>query len=114
MLHEIALLRLRALLARAHGDEASSRDHRDRYRAMAISLGFEGQIERAEAMTRPRPSGVRGVRPLKVMVANQGLAPMGWLKPSRDKNGLDESRVLQPRPAVVWERSSGFEPPNRV
>ena len=56
--HEIALLRLRALLARAHGDEASSRDHRDRYRAMTISLGFEGQIEWAEAMTRPRPSGV--------------------------------------------------------
>jgi len=62
VLHEIALLRLPALLAPAHGDEASSRDHRDRYRAMAISLRFEGQIERAEAMTRPRPSGVCGVR----------------------------------------------------
>jgi hypothetical protein len=29
---------------------------------MAISLGFDGQIEWAEAMTRPQPSGVRGVR----------------------------------------------------
>ena len=32
MLHEIWLLRLRALLARAHGDEAAYRDYRDRYR----------------------------------------------------------------------------------
>ena len=30
VLHEIALLRLRALLARAHGDEASSRGRRPR------------------------------------------------------------------------------------
>ena len=37
-----ALLRLRTLLARAHGDEAAYRDFRDRYRAMATSLGFEG------------------------------------------------------------------------
>ncbi len=44
------LLRLRTLLARAHGDEAASRDYRDRYRAMAKALGFEGQIAMAEAM----------------------------------------------------------------
>jgi adenylate cyclase len=50
VLHEITLLRLRALLARAHGDEGSYRDYRDRYRAMATSLGFEGQIAWAEAM----------------------------------------------------------------
>jgi class 3 adenylate cyclase len=48
---EILLLRLRALLARAHGDEAANRDYRDRYRAMATSLGFEGHIALAEAMT---------------------------------------------------------------
>jgi hypothetical protein len=51
VLHEIALLRLRALPARAHGDEASSRDDRDRYRDMARTLGFEGHIAWAEAMT---------------------------------------------------------------
>jgi hypothetical protein len=47
---EIWLLRLRALLARAQGDEARYRDYRDRYRAMATSLGFEGHMEWAEAM----------------------------------------------------------------
>jgi adenylate cyclase len=51
VLHEITLLRLRALLARARGDEACYRDYRDRYRAMAISLGFEGHIAMATAMT---------------------------------------------------------------
>ena len=34
-IREIWLLRLRALLARAHGDEAGYRDYRDRYCAMA-------------------------------------------------------------------------------
>jgi len=47
---EITLLRLRALLARARGDEAGYRDYRDRYRRMAESLGFEGHIAWAEAM----------------------------------------------------------------
>ena len=50
VMREIWLLRLRALLARAHGDEAAYRDYRDRYRAMATSLGFEGHMEWAEAM----------------------------------------------------------------
>jgi hypothetical protein len=50
VLHELALLRLRALLARAHGDETGYRDYRDRYRAMATSLGFEGHIAMAKAM----------------------------------------------------------------
>ncbi len=50
VLHEIPLLRLRALLARAHGDEAAYGDYRDRYRALATSLGFEGHIAWAEAM----------------------------------------------------------------
>jgi hypothetical protein len=49
-IREVTLLRLRALLARAHGDEASYCDYRDRYRAMATSLGFEGHIAWAEAM----------------------------------------------------------------
>jgi adenylate cyclase len=50
VLHEIWLLRLRALLAQAHGDAAAYADFRDRYRDMAKSLGFEGHIAWAEAM----------------------------------------------------------------
>ena len=50
VLRDIWLLRLRALLAKAHGDEASYRDYRDRYRAMAKKLGFEGHMAWAEAM----------------------------------------------------------------
>ena len=50
VLHEISLLRLRALLARARGDEASYRDYRDRYRATATVLGFEGHMKWVEAM----------------------------------------------------------------
>jgi hypothetical protein len=50
VIREIWLLRLRALLARAHGDEAAYRDFRDRYRDMAKTLGYEGHIARAEAM----------------------------------------------------------------
>jgi hypothetical protein len=46
---DIWLLRLRALLARAHGDTAY-RDYRDRYRATATSLGFEGHMKWAEDM----------------------------------------------------------------
>ena len=50
VLHEIWLLRSRALLARAHGDDTAYRDYRDRYRDMAETLGFEGHIAWAEAM----------------------------------------------------------------
>jgi hypothetical protein len=50
VIHNIWLLRLRALLARAHGDEDAYRDYRDRYRTMATSLGFEGHMKWAEAM----------------------------------------------------------------
>jgi adenylate cyclase len=51
VLHEIFLLRLRALVARARGDEAGYRDYRDRYRKLAAELGFEGHIALANAMT---------------------------------------------------------------
>ena len=47
---EIWLLRLRALLAKARGDESAYRDYRDRYRDIARSLGFEGHMKWAEAM----------------------------------------------------------------
>jgi hypothetical protein len=50
VIREVWLLRLRALLARAHGDEAGYRDFADRYRDMARTLGFEGHIAWAEAM----------------------------------------------------------------
>ena len=47
---DIWLLRLRALLARARGEQASYRELVDRYHVMAKSLGFEGHIAWAEAM----------------------------------------------------------------
>jgi hypothetical protein len=50
VIREVWLLRSRALLARANGDETTYRDYRDQYRSMATSLGFEGHIAWAEAM----------------------------------------------------------------
>ena len=50
-IREIWLLRLQALLARARGDAAAYAHFRDRYRDMARTLGFEGHIAWAEAMT---------------------------------------------------------------
>ena len=50
VLNDIWLLRLHALLARAHGNEARYREYRDRYRDMAKTLEFEGHIAWAEAM----------------------------------------------------------------
>src|SRR6476469_1346225 len=47
---EVWLLRMRALLARAQGDEPAYRNNRDRYRAMATELGFEAHMKWAEAM----------------------------------------------------------------
>jgi hypothetical protein len=44
------LLRPRALVAMARGDEVAYRDLAARYREMAKSLGFEGHIAVAEAM----------------------------------------------------------------
>ena len=44
------LLRLRALLSRACGDDVAYRDFAGRYLAMAKSFGFEGHIAWAEAM----------------------------------------------------------------
>jgi len=50
VIREIWLLRLRALLARAHGDDTAYRDYRDRDRDMAKTLGFDGHIAWAETM----------------------------------------------------------------
>jgi class 3 adenylate cyclase len=49
-IRDILLLRLRALLARAHGDAAAYADFWNRYRDMAKALEFEGHIAWAEAM----------------------------------------------------------------
>ena len=51
VVHEISLLRLRALLARAREMRPLDRDYRDRYRAMGdMALGFEGHTKWVEAM----------------------------------------------------------------
>ncbi len=50
VLHELPVLRLRALLARTHGDEAGYAQFRDRFRAKAQDAGFEGYLAQAEAM----------------------------------------------------------------
>ena len=53
-MREITLLRLRALLVRARGDDDAYRDLVRRYRAMAESLGFEGHIAWAGSMIAGR------------------------------------------------------------
>jgi adenylate cyclase len=50
VIRDVWLLRMRALLAHAGGDESGYQDYRERYRAMASSLGFEGHIAWAQAM----------------------------------------------------------------
>ncbi len=50
VIRDVWLLRLRALLARARGDETAYRDYRDHYRAMATELDFEGHMQWAEEM----------------------------------------------------------------
>lgn len=47
---EIALLRVRALLARAAGDDTGYRELVTGYRTMAHRLGFEGHMAKADAM----------------------------------------------------------------
>jgi hypothetical protein len=47
---DIVVLRLRALIARARGDEVAFRDLVQRHRAMATDLGFEGHIAWADSM----------------------------------------------------------------
>jgi adenylate cyclase len=50
VVNDLWLLRMRALLAQAHDDKAAYLDYRDRYLAMAKSLGFEGHMAWAEGM----------------------------------------------------------------
>ena len=51
VVRDIWLLQMHASLARAHGDTAAYTESRDRYRDKAKSLGFEGHIDWAEAMS---------------------------------------------------------------
>ncbi|MET0758575.1 MAG: hypothetical protein ABWY39_11765 [Mycobacterium sp.] len=48
--HELPLLRMRALLARAHSDEVAYRDYVARCRDMATGVGYEGHIAMAYSM----------------------------------------------------------------
>jgi hypothetical protein len=50
VLRDIMLMRLRALLAHAHGDVAAYKHLKENYRDMARTLGFEGHIAWADAM----------------------------------------------------------------
>jgi hypothetical protein len=50
VLHEISLLRLRALVALQGGDQTGYRDWVDRYRATATACGFQGHMAMAEEM----------------------------------------------------------------
>jgi hypothetical protein len=50
VMRDVWMVRLRALLARAHRDDAAYTHLRERYRDMAKTLGFEGHIAWAEAM----------------------------------------------------------------
>jgi hypothetical protein len=45
LMRDIWLLRLRALVAHALGDDTAYCDYRDRYRDMARTLGFEGHTD---------------------------------------------------------------------
>ena len=47
---DLTLLRLRALLAQARGDDMTYREFRDRYEVMANELGFEGHMRLAAKM----------------------------------------------------------------
>ncbi|OBF32442.1 cyclase [Mycobacterium sp. ACS1612] len=50
VIFEVLVLRLRALLARAHGDESAYRDLVARYRTMSESHGYEGHLAMAATM----------------------------------------------------------------
>ena len=49
-IYDVALLRLRAVVARACGNENEYREYVDRYRAMAREFDFDGHIAMAESM----------------------------------------------------------------
>jgi hypothetical protein len=56
VLHELPLLRCRALLARAHGDENTCRNFMKRHRAKAAAAGFEALMATADATVIAPPT----------------------------------------------------------
>jgi len=50
VLHELPVLRLRALLARARGDDPGYREFLGRFHATAQDADFEGYLAQAETM----------------------------------------------------------------
>ena len=101
VISEIWFLRMRALLARAYGDDASYREYRDRYRAMATSLGFEGHMKWAEAM--PIQAGLvvfTLVVTVSPTVAPTVVPPAVPVRPPVDPSGpVDACGCIPPRAA---------------
>jgi hypothetical protein len=89
-IREVTLLRLRALPARAHGDDAAYRDYRDRYRAMATSLGLDGHTAWAKAMPCRRSL----CAPIDSRLDHHAVAD-------------DHRDVAIPHPEIVRKRSPG-------
>jgi hypothetical protein len=54
VLHELPLLRLRALVARARGDDGSDRGFMQRYRAMAATAGFAPLVDAVDPASGSR------------------------------------------------------------
>jgi hypothetical protein len=80
VLREIWLLRLRALVARARGDEVGYRDLAQRHRAMATSLGFEGHMAMAEAMTPSKGAEIASPPGRSAIPATRGGVPRGRIR----------------------------------
>ncbi|ORW86398.1 cyclase [Mycobacterium sp. IEC1808] len=53
VVNELTLLRMRALVARARGHDGAYRESVGRYRDLATTLGFDGHIATADAMSAP-------------------------------------------------------------
>jgi hypothetical protein len=62
-IRHVMVLRLRALHARARGDDASYRELATQYHAAASSFGYKGHIAWAEQMIRDRESGTAASQP---------------------------------------------------
>ena len=56
VLHELPLLRSRALLAQARGDEDSCRDFMENYRAKAAAVGFKALVDTAGVTVNASPT----------------------------------------------------------
>lgn len=86
VLRDVWLLRLRALLAQARGEEAAFRDLAQRYRSLATSLGFEGHMAKADALTSAASS-----------VGETASAPAGPAMPAA-RDGVPCGRIRRTMP----------------